>query len=91
MVLCMLRITQTKRFEKDFKKTPESTQDKFLDRLKLFIENPVHPILRRHDLHGKYKGCVSINITGDCRAIFEFVSKDQIEFQRIGTHNQLYK
>lgn len=87
----MLQVTQSKQFERDYKKLPLHIQQKFDTRLYLFLSNPMNPLLNKHCLHGKYKKYFSINITGDYRAIFSYLSENQIEFQRIGTHSQLYK
>ncbi|MFH1192383.1 MAG: hypothetical protein V1655_02815 [bacterium] len=46
--------------------------------------------LNNHPLSGKLNGLRSINVSGDCRAIFEEKLEDII-FIAIGTHSQLYK
>jgi len=91
MLFRMPIVIETKQFEKDFKKLPLSVRDQFYDRLRLLITTPGHPILRKHKLHGIYQGCMSINITGDYRAIFQYTTTEKLLFQRIGTHSQLYK
>lgn len=91
IVLSMLKINQTKHFKKEFGNVDVYIQRRFAERLKLLVENPSHPLLKKHHLYGKYSKSMSINITGDWRIIFQYVSHDTIELQRIGTHSQLYK
>jgi addiction module RelE/StbE family toxin len=81
----------SKKFIKEFKKCPAGIREDFKLRLKIFIDNQYHPLLNNHPLQGKLKGCRSINITGDWRAIFEEIDEGQIvHFVAIGTHSQLY-
>ena len=73
-----------------FKKQPVFIQNKFEERLDLFVENPHHPLLHSHVLHGEWMGCKSINISGDIRAVFEEFDSDSFEFIAIGSHSELY-
>ena len=73
-----------------FKKRFLWLHDKFEERVVIFIQNKYHPLLQNHALDGEWKGCRSINITGDVRAVFEEVADDHIEFVAIGTHSELY-
>lgn len=59
-------------------------------RIKLFVDNPYNQILNNHALIGQFKGCRSVNINGDWRAIY-FVDGDIITFYLLGTHSQLYR
>ena len=78
------------KFVKQFNKLPDKSQRQFRDRLKLFLADQDHALLRRHALKGKYAGCYSINISGDLRAVFRYQSKNSVIFSLIGTHVQLY-
>lgn len=77
-------------FKKQFKKLPQKLQDQFEERLRLFLEDPVHPQLRVHPLKGKYAGYWSMNISGDLRALYLQKGDEVIIFALIGTHSQLY-
>ena len=80
-----------KSFRKQFDKLPLKIQDKFENKLILFLQNQLNPILNNHSLSGEYEGCRSINITGDIRAIF-YVKKDSgVVFINIGSHSELYE
>lgn len=86
-----MRIKYKKEFIKKYAKSPAKVQKAFDNRLRLFKEDPYHPILNNHFLTGKYKGCKSINVTGNRRAIFkESQDKSLVIFLIIGAHPQLY-
>lgn len=85
-----MKIRFHRNFEKQYKKLKDTQKAKARERLVLFLENPFHPILANHPLKGKYKGYRSINITGDLRAVYKFVSEDESIFVAIDTHSNLY-
>ena len=84
-----MRISYSKNFIKQSKKLTISQREKVRQRIRLFIKDPLHPSLRNHALKGKYKDYCSINITGDIRALY-LKHKNEIIFDTIGTHSQLY-
>ena len=84
-----MQIRYSRRFKKQFKKIPKFAQDKFEEKLNLFLMEPNHPTLRNHKLSGKYHSHRSINITGDYRLIFSY-TKTTLDLEFIGTHSQLY-
>lgn len=87
-----MTIVYSKKFIKLLQKSPFSIQKAFRNRLELFLQEPQHPTLRFHALHGELEGYHSINVTGDWRAIFRFIDGQQeIFFVSIGTHSQLYR
>ena len=59
-------------------------------RLGLFLQDATNPILRNHELKGKYKDYKSINVTGDVRALYKKNGDEIVIFAMIGTHSQLY-
>ncbi len=78
-------------FRKDFERLPHKQREKFKERVALYEVNSAHPLLRLHALSGKYQGCWSIDVTGDVRAIYEYIPEDDVVlFVRIGTHSELY-
>ena len=85
-----MQIEYSKKFQKQFKKCPKKIKKKCIDNLAVFSEDPSHPLLRKHALIGKYRGCYSINLGGDWRIIFD-EDKEGIFVLAIGTHSQLYK
>ncbi len=88
------RIDFSKRFDRQFKKSPLEIKIAFRKRIKLFIQNPFDPQLRNHPLKGVLQGYKSINITGDWRALYsELKEKEEIiiVFEMLGKHSQLYR
>lgn len=79
----------TKSFQKQFHKLPKKSQNKFLDRLQVFLQDQSHPLLRTHELTGRWKGYASFNVTADIRAIF-ILKENTFLFVAIGSHSQLY-
>ncbi len=83
------------KFIKQLRKAPKDIQSSTKIRIDLFINNPHHPLLRNHLLTGQYKGCRSINVTGDWRAIYyestSLIDKPSVTFIEFGTHSQLYR
>ena len=85
-----MKIHLHKNFEKQCKKLKKREQEKTWERLGLFLEDPFHPLLDNHPLKGKYTDYRSINITGDLRAVYKYVSEDECIFVIIDTHSNLY-
>lgn len=85
-----MTVSFAKKFVKQYDKLPAKNRRQFDDRLKLFLTDQRHALLRRHALKGKYAGYYSIDISGDLRAVFRYTSKDRAVFSLIGTHSQLY-
>jgi addiction module RelE/StbE family toxin len=85
-------IKRTKTFLKSFKKCPRKIQEKVILRIDLFADDPTHPILNVHKLHGELDGIYSLNVTGDYR--IWFIKEDNeiciITLLNIGRHSQLY-
>ena len=77
-------------FGKQYQKLNEKQKKKVQERIILFLKNPFHSILNNHPLKGKYVGYRSINITGDLRAIYKFVSEQECIFVVVDTHSNLY-
>ncbi len=85
-----MHVSYSRTFKKMFRRLPITLQNAFETRLELFIENQTHPRLSTHALKGEWLGCMSINVTGDIRAIFEKISHNHVEFVAIGSHSELY-
>lgn len=85
-----MKIRFHRNFERQYKKLKGGGKKRVQERLVLFLENPFHPILGNHPLKGKYSGYRSINITGNIRAVYKFVSEQECIFVAIDTHSNLY-
>mgnify|MGYP001560253095 FL=1 len=80
-----------KEFDKQYKKLRKNEQQRVRERVVLFQENHLDPILENHSLQGKYFGYRSINIAGDLRAIFIKIGIDEYRFVKLGSHSELYR
>lgn len=85
-----MKVRFHKHFGRNYKKCPAKVQIQFRKRLKLFLENPYHPLLENHALHGEWQKFRSINVTGDYRALYYYVGDYIVEFSTIDTHSSLY-
>lgn len=85
---CM-QIVFHKNFKKQYKKLPNKVQRKFSERLDIFLDNDNHPLLNIHQLQGEGRPLISMNVTGDYRALF-VREKESVTFHRIGRHSELY-
>lgn len=84
------KILYSKKFVKELKNLPENILNIAIKKEIIFKDNPLHPSLRLHELHGKFKGVWSISITSGYRIIFERMENGDILFISIGKHD-LYK
>ncbi len=84
-----MKVAYSKNFLKQSKKLAPKTRQQVVARLRIFAHNPLAPELNNHPLRGKYKEYRSINISGDLRALY-LTKGDEVIFDVIGTHSQLY-
>jgi addiction module RelE/StbE family toxin len=84
-----MKASSSKRFQHEYAKLPKKLRDKVDERLLLWQRDQFHPQLRNHQLTGKYADYHSINITGDLRALY-LTRGNEIIFDQLGTHSQLY-
>lgn len=80
-------IYYSSRFEKLFRKLPQSVQERAVITERRFRENPFHPSLRTHQLQGKLKGLWSISITMNYRILFRSLENGDVLFVSIGPHS----
>jgi len=86
----MMNIRFHKNFDKQYKRLKKKEQKKAQERLVLFLKNPFNSQLNNHSLKGRYTDYRSINITGDLRAIYKFISEEECIFVVIDSHSNLY-
>lgn len=82
-----MKVVFRKKFKKQLNKLPIKIEQKFIERLALFLTDQNNPLL--HTLAGSRYPFQSMNVTADYRAIF-LVEDDVVVFYEIGTHAQLY-
>ncbi len=85
-----MKILTHKKFDKAFKKMPNSLRKNFTGKIDLLKSNSTDKRLNNHALTGKYLGCRSIDISGDWRVVYEQINPLTIRLLIIGTHSQLY-
>jgi len=83
-------ILYSKNFVKELKKLPKIIIDLAIAKEQIFKSNPIHPSLRLHELHRKFKGIWSISLINNYRIIFERQPNGDILFISIGKHD-IYK
>ncbi len=64
---------------------------RFLERIKLFVEEKDNPLLHTHTLSGDLAGYYAFSITGNIRVIYRHEGKNAVLFYDVGTHNQVYR
>lgn len=87
-----MNIFWTKEFEKHYKKRvlPYKSIDlRFKNRIMLFAKDSKNPVLKDHQLTGKFKKYRAFWIKGDLRVVYKLQGKSCF-FYDIGTHNQVY-
>lgn len=85
-----MNILFSEKFKKRFKKLPKKTQDKFEERLDIFINNSNSKILKIHPLKGNLVGYRAFSVTGNYRVIYRIIDINHVKLIDIGTHSQIY-
>jgi len=88
--MAIIEIKISPLFEKRYKKLPKKVKEKAKEKEKIFRENPFHPILKTHKLHGKEKECWAFWVDYRYRIKFIFLSENKVLFLDIGPHD-IYK
>ena len=86
----MLKIAYKATFLKKFNKLPPNLQDEAREKIEIFREDPFHPFLKAHKLHGRMDGMWSFSINYEYRIIFQYILKDEVALLAIGNHD-IYK
>ena len=86
----MIIAISTKSFKKKTDKLSKKIRRALANRLRLFVQEPHHPLLDNHKLSGDRKHQRSINITADWRLIFEEHDENTVWLIDIDAHSNLY-
>lgn len=87
-----MQIQFHKTFTKHFLKLDKKIQQKVKATINLFEQEPFHPKLHNHALHGDLFPQRALSVTADVRLIFlESEQYTLIIFIDVGTHAQLYE
>ncbi|MFH1178706.1 MAG: type II toxin-antitoxin system mRNA interferase toxin, RelE/StbE family [bacterium] len=85
-----MHIVYSTRFKKHYRKLSRTLQIKTDERIILFANDPFHPFLNNHPLHGEHNDKRSINIGGDYRIVYREIEPSVFLLIDIGTHSELY-
>jgi addiction module RelE/StbE family toxin len=85
-----MKIFFTAGFAKKFKKMPAGVQRRFEERIGLFLVDAGNPVLKAHPLKGNLAGLRAFSVSGDYRAIYRLLDRDNVELVSIGKHSQVY-
>lgn len=87
-----MTIYVTSKFKRAYENLPQEIREKAAQRENLFRENPFHPLLETHRLHGKYKHYWAFSIDYTHRIMFQFLdaTKTNVAFINVGAH-EIYK
>jgi len=86
----MYKLAYTERFKKAFNTLTNSEQLQFQNKMKLFVENVLHPSLRTKKIKGQ-KDLYESSINMDIRIIWFFENNELIILVDIGHHDILKK
>jgi addiction module RelE/StbE family toxin len=89
----MIKIAYSPAFARAYKKqikNQTAIQKLFTEKVALFLQDPYHPQLRTHKLKGILKDFYSFSIDYDLRVIFYFASENEVIFENIGSHDEVY-
>jgi addiction module RelE/StbE family toxin len=82
-----MQITYSNKFEKQYRKLPDSVKDQAETRQETFIQDPFHPSLKTHKLHGELKAYYAFSINSKYRIIFSFDDNKDVRFHYVGKHD----
>jgi len=87
----MVRVYYSERFRKNVKRLDEKQQAKLARLVVLLRENPFDPLLQAKSLSGELAGIYSFRITREYRALFRFLSPDEILLIDVGHRKDIYR
>ena len=87
-----MQVKYHKQFKKNYKKRIDSKPKlvaRFISRLALKLKDPTNPVLKDHQLIGKFRQYRAFSVTGNIRTIYKIDNKT-LRLYDINTHNQVY-
>jgi mRNA-degrading endonuclease RelE of RelBE toxin-antitoxin system len=78
------------RFVKTYKKLSPNLQEEVRDKIELFRQDPGHPFLKIHKLHGILKKNHAFSVNYQYRIVFQYLSKEKVVLLCVGDH-EIYK
>ena len=87
----MVRVYYSDRFRKSAKRLNEKQQARLARLVVLLRENPFDPLLHTKSLSGRLAGIYSFRVTREYRALFRFLSPDEIFLIDVGDRKDIYR
>jgi len=87
----LIEIQYSAHFLQEFRRLDRLIQHRFETREAWFRNDPNDARPRTHLLKGNLRGYWAFYVTPSVRAVFTFETSQRIRFQRIGTHDQVYR
>lgn len=80
-------VHRASRFKRSYKKLPPHIQDSFDKRIKIFSQDPFHPLLGTHKLHGRLDLYHGFYLKDGFRVLFEFQDNNVALLVNAGDHD----
>lgn len=81
-------IKRSGRFKRAFKKIPTTIQEDFINKIRIFAEDPRDQQLKTHKLKGKLEECFAFYLKDGFRVLFEFTGSNEVNLIDIGKHDK---
>lgn len=85
-----LKIKYLPCFVRLYRKLPVTLRAEVMEKIALFLEEPRHPFLKIHKLHGSWTDKWSFSVNYEYRVVFQYLSKDEVVMLVVGSH-EVYK
>ncbi len=82
-----MKILYKPTFLRQYKKLPKNLQKEVKEKINLFEDDPSHPFLKTHKLHGPLKGSYSFSVNYKYRIVFEYTKEGDAELLAVGDHS----
>lgn len=83
-------INWSSHFKRSYKKLPVDIKKDFIQKIKIFVNDPWDPSLKSHKLKGKLQECYSFYLRDGYRVLFEFELTNEINLLDIGPHDKYF-
>lgn len=87
----MVRVYYSDRFRKSAKRLNKKQQAQLARLVVLLKENPFNPVFHTKSLSGRLTGIYSFRTTREYRALFRFLSPEEILLMDVGDRKDIYR
>ncbi len=82
-----MTIRYKQSFLRQLRKLPVALQEETKVKVALFREDPHHPMLKTHKLHGVLQGHWSFSVNYRFRVVFLYESENTVVLLKVGDHD----